>query len=134
MPLQGKHCRLSNAPAKFRTAFASVLSRGMVSATTATQLFAVPSGWLPLSSHETPCCYKELFFLLLTLFPTALEQNAIYCGVVTQLHNAVHLISVHRTVISSTKPKLFIKGDIMSLSLCCLKRWQQMSFHGIDIC
>lgn len=70
------------------------------------------------------CCYKEVFLLLLALSPTALEQNSMYCGIVTQLHNAVHLTAVHRTAISSTKLKLFMKGHNVSLGLCCLKRWQ----------
>lgn len=73
-----------------------------------------------LSPGRRPlCCYKAVFLLLHTLSPTALEQNSIYC------HISVHLISVHRTAISSTKLKLFMKGHNVSLSLCCLKRWQQ---------
>lgn len=87
-----------------------------------------PQGGCLSPGMRPPCCYKEVFLLLLALFPTALEQNSIYHGVVTQLHKAVHLIAVHRTVISKLKP--FMKGDVVSLGLCCLKRWQKMHFHG----
>lgn len=68
-----------------------------------------PQGSCLSPGMRPPCLYKEVF-LLLALFPTALEQNSIYHGIVTQPHNAGHLIAVHRTVIS--KLKLFMKGDV----------------------
>lgn len=117
-PLQGKHCTLSNAPVKFRAAFASLRSGGMVSATTATQLFSVLWVAASLLAGDPFVAIKQYFFFCTLYLPQHLSRIP-YTVV------SVHLISVHRTAISSTKLKLFMKGHNVSLSLCCLKRWQQ---------